>query len=113
MSGSGRQRLERAAQPALRQRDGVQPAGEVAELGLRLAELVAREAQDVARLVVSFDLALGELEQVADGHEPLLRAVVEVAADAPALGVGGLDAPRARAAQPPRLMATREPGRRS
>ena len=46
---SDRQRFERAAQPALGQRHRVQPAREVAQLGLRLAELVAGEAQDVDR----------------------------------------------------------------
>ena len=30
-----------------------------------------------------------------DAHEPLLRAVVQVAPEPPALGVGGLDDPRA------------------
>ena len=98
--------------PALGERHRVQPAREVAQLGLSLAELVAGEAQDVGGLVAAVELALGDLEQVRDGQQPLLRAVVQVAADAPALGVGGLDHARARAPQRGRLMAALELGRR-
>ena len=91
----------------------MQPAREVAQLGLGLAELVAGEAQDVGGLVARrSSLRWATLSRFADGHEPLLRAVVQVAPDAPALGIGGLDHARARAPQRGRLMAALELGRR-
>jgi hypothetical protein len=82
----------------------VQPARELAQLALGLAELVAGEAQDVDRLALPVELALSEPQQVPDGQQPLLRTVVQVAPDAPTLGVGGFDHTRARRAQRCRLM---------
>ena len=63
-----------------------------------------------------------EPQREREHHEPLLRAVVEVALEPPALGVAGLDGPRPRRAQllEPRprlrlqaLVVEREPGRRA
>jgi len=90
----------------------VQPTREAPQLGLSLAELVASEAQDVDRLIAALELALGELEQVRHGHEPLLRTVVQIAPYAPALGIGGVDHTCSRAPQRGRLTATLELGRR-
>jgi hypothetical protein len=110
---SNRQRFERAAQAALGERDRVQPAREAPQLGLSLAQLVAGEAQDVGRLVATIELALGDLEQVGDGHQPLLRTVVQIAPHALALGIGGLDHACSRPPQRGCLMATLELGRRA
>ena len=71
-------------------------AGEVAQLlergaGLRLR--LVDELQRHAVRVVAQALA-GHAELEAEGDEALLRAVVQVALDAPALGVGGGDDPR-------------------
>ncbi|HTE63610.1 MAG TPA: hypothetical protein VK631_24855, partial [Solirubrobacteraceae bacterium] len=73
---------------------GVDPARELAQLLDRELRLLAglgdqlRRARGIGR-----DARLGEPER--DGHrdQPLLRAVVEVALDPPALGVGGGDDP--------------------
>ena len=48
---------------------------------------------------IGLDPRLGEAERHGDRDEPLLRAVVEVALDPPALGVGGGDDALARVAQ--------------
>ncbi len=55
----------------------------------------------------------GDLEQIPDGHETLLRAVVQIAADTPAPRIGGFDDTGARAPQGGRLLTTLELGRRS
>ena len=91
----------------------MQPAREAPQLGLSLAQLVAGEAQDVDRLVATIELALGDLEQVRDGHQPLLRAVVQIAPNALALGIGGLDHACPRTPQRGCLMATLELRRRA
>ena len=60
--------------------------------------LLARAAQRAAAACgVVLELAQRQLERLAEHDEPLLRAVVQVAADAPALLVGGAAA-RGRAA---------------
>jgi hypothetical protein len=58
----------------------VQPARELAQLGRGLAELVAGETEDVDGVVAVLELALGDLEQVGDRDQPLLGAVMEIAA---------------------------------
>ncbi len=63
----------------------MQAAGEVAQLGLSLAELVAGQSQHVGGLVATLEPALGRLEQIRHRREPLLGAVVQVSPDAPAL----------------------------
>ena len=52
-----------------------------------------------ARPGVALPALAGELQLEHQRDEPLLGAVVEVAAEAPPLGVAGLDDPRARGAQ--------------
>ena len=91
----------------------MQPAREVPQLGMGLAELVAGRGAGRRRPRRSSpSLSWASLEQVPDRHQPLLRAVVQIAADAPALRVGGLDHARARALQRGRLLAALELGRR-
>ena len=90
----------------------MQPAREVAQLALGRAELVGREAQHVDRLIAALEPTLGRLEQIRHRGEPLLRAVVQVTTDAPALGIGGLDHARARALQRGSLLETLELGGR-
>ena len=100
------QRLQRRRQPALGQGDRVQPARELAQLRVRLLELLGRGGeQPLGRLV---GLHARDLQQVRDREQPLLRAVVEVAPDAAALGVGRLDHPRARLLERARLVAPLE-----
>ena len=89
----------------------MEPAREAAHLDLRRAELVAGLAQDIARPIASVEPALRHREQIRHRREPLLRAVVQVAPHAPALGIAGLDHTRARASQRGRLMAALELGR--
>ena len=75
-------------------------AGELAQLldgGLRV---LARLRQQLRRaLGVGGELRLREPERHRDGDHPLLGAVVEVALDPPALLLGGVEDPVARAAQ--------------
>ena len=89
----------------------MQAAREVAQLALRRAELVARQAQHVARRISAVEQALRRPEQIRHGREPLLGAVVQITADAAALGIRGLDHTGARAPQRGRLKATLELGR--
>src|SRR5262249_54550160 len=74
--------------------------GELAELAEGERELVGRAAQQrlrLARLVV--ELRQREPERERERDEPLLRTVVQVPLQPPALGVSRLDEPRARRAQ--------------
>ena len=75
----------------------MEPARELAQLVQAGGELLDRGVEQRGVAVV------GRVAQPADGEqhrrEPLLRAVVEVALDAPALGVGDLDESCARCAQ--------------
>ena len=72
-----------------------------------LAQLPDRELRLLARLGdqprrdrgIALELGLGEPERERQRDQPLLGAVVEVALDPPALGVGGVDDPLARVAQ--------------
>ena len=74
----------------------MQSARELAQLVQRLGELVARLRRELLRLGrVAADPVLQHPQLQRDGDEALLRAVVEVALEPPALGVPGLDDPRA------------------
>ena len=89
-----RERLDRRLEPLLAEERRVDPAGELAQLGDRLLDLVlrAREHVRVGRVA-----ARGrEPERDGERDEPLLRAVVEVALDPPPLGVGRGDDPGPR-----------------
>ena len=88
---TGREPLERAGEATLGERHGMQPAREVAKLGMGLAQLVVGQAQDAGGLMVVAELAPSDLEQIPNGQETLLRAVMQVAADTPAPRVGGFD----------------------
>ena len=92
---AGRQRADRRFEAVLGEHRGVDPAREIA----KLLQASASSSIDASRS----DCGLGavghahacEAEVQRQGHEPCLRAVVEVALESPALGVGGLDQSRA------------------
>ncbi len=91
-----RERGQRAAQPAL-EPDRVQPARELAQLAAGDARLLARGVRRrTACCGVGLELAQREVERLAEHDEPLLGAVVQVAADPAALLVGGVDGAGAR-----------------
>ena len=70
------------------------PAGELAQLLQGLGQLAARAGDELLGLAgVAADPALDERELQGQGDQPLLGTVVEVALDAPSLGVGGGDDP--------------------
>ena len=71
-------------------REPAQVVDRVAHLGRADVELLQRGGLALVQE------ALREIEPLRDGHEPLLRAVVEVALEAPALVVRDLDEPLAR-----------------
>ena len=105
--------VERGRQAAVGEDRRVDAAREVAQLLQREARLLARLAHQLGgRRVALLGALLGHAQRQRERHEPLLGAVVEVALDAPALGVGGRDDARAgvlRARSPGRSA----PGRRS
>ena len=75
---------------------------ELAQLVERLERLVDRIAQqrgEVGSTRSTRPARVREPQAVAEREQPLLGAVVEVALEPPALGVAGLDDPRARRAQ--------------
>ena len=78
----------------------MQAAGELAQLGGRLAELARRLLEQLLRRRgVGVELLAREPQVERQRDQPLLGAVVEVALEAAALVVGGLDDPRPRRAQ--------------
>jgi hypothetical protein len=78
----------------------VDPAREVAQVLQRQRGLVPGLAHQLGGVGVAARAALlGHPQRERQRHEPLLRAVVEVALDAAALGVGRLDDARAGVAQ--------------
>ena len=93
---SGRDRGQRGVESTVGQHGGVDAAGEVAQLGQRLLRLGVGLVEQLPRLVgVGGKSLAGHAEVHREGDEPLLRAVVEVALDPPALGLGRVDHPRA------------------
>ena len=75
-------------------------ARQLAQLVEPLGELVLRRGQDLAGgRRVPLELRADRRRSSATEHEPLLRAVVQVALEPPALGVAGLDDARARRGQ--------------
>ena len=93
---AGGQRLDRRAQAAVGQDGGMDPAGQLAQLVEALGELVLRLREQLAgggRVLAQRRLDQAQVER--DGDQPLLRAVVQVALQPPALGVAGLDDARA------------------
>ena len=76
------------------------PGGEVAQLVDGRARVVERLVDEPAgHRRIALPCLAGDLQLEHERHEPLLGAVVEVAAEAAALGVAGLDEPRPRRAQ--------------
>ena len=72
-------------------------AGEVAQLAQRLLHPGPRLGDEIARrLRIAGELLLGEAEVHAERNEPRLRAVVQVALDAPQLGLLDVDRAGAR-----------------
>ena len=100
----------------------VDAAGELAQLGeARAWSSACARSSSVRDLGVGrVSAPAGVAEQEREPDEPRLRAVVQVALEAPALGVAGLDEPRARGAQllqpgaqlgvEPRDVAAQQPG---
>ena len=87
-------------------------ARELAELLESQGKLDARCAQDLVRGVdVALEPRLREPEREREGDETLLRAVVEVALEAPALRVAGLDDARTRREQLLARLGVRQRGR--
>jgi hypothetical protein len=74
------------------------PRGQLAQLLERVLELLARGGQVGAGTVgIGLEAPLDHAQLERERHEPLLGAVVEIALQAPALGVAGLDDAGARA----------------
>ena len=94
------QRLERRVEPALGQHRGMDPGRQLAQLLDRRAGVGERVVDRRAgRVGIGLPLPARGLEAEHERDEPLLRAVVEVARQAAALGVAGLDDAGARGAQ--------------
>ena len=85
----------------------MQPAGQLAQIRVRQVELLRGGGE---QLLGRVGLHARDLQQVRDREQPLLRAVVEVAPDPAALGVGRLDHPSAGLLQRTRLVAALELG---
>ena len=86
-----------AREPALGQHGRMQPARELAEILEAGRQLVDRDRRAAASRSPT-DLAQ-PADRQQDSRQPLLRAVVQVALDAPALGVRDLDEAGARGPQ--------------
>ena len=69
---------------------------QLVEPGHQLVVGLAQQALDLG--VVAAHARLGQPEREADPEQPLLRTVVQVALEPPALGVAGRDDPRPRGA---------------
>ena len=98
---AGGERLERRVEPALGEHGGMDAGGELAQLLDRRARVGERAADELARARPgsSCQRCSASCSSISSGHEPLLGAVVEVAAEPAALAVARLDDPRARLAQ--------------
>jgi hypothetical protein len=94
------ERLQRRAEPAVAEHGRVDPAGELAQLLDGELRLLARPGDELGcgRRVFAH-LRLGHPERDRDRDHPLLRAVVQIALDPAALGVGRRDDPLAGRAQ--------------
>ena len=89
---AGDDRRQRGVEPAVLEDRGVEAAHEVAQLGQRLLGLLVRAGDELQRAVgIGGELLLGPAEVHAERDQPLLRAVVQVALDAAALGLGAVE----------------------
>ena len=94
--------MQRGLEALVGQQRRVDAAGELAQLRqarLELGRRLGEEVRDLGVGRVGVDAAAGVAEQEREPHEPRLRAVVQVALEAAALGVARLDEPRARGAE--------------
>ena len=97
--GAARDVAQRRTEPAVGEDGGMDAAGEVAQLADRALGLVAGLADELERVLAAVQPLARDPQVQGDGHEPLLRAVVQVALQPPALAVGGGDDARLRGAQ--------------
>ena len=95
------ERRERRLQACLGQHRGVDAVCELAQLGERAVDLVSDVAQTLGELALCAGARQAQVEY--DGEQALLRAVVQVALQAPSRLVRGRDDARPRAAQLPEL----------
>ena len=87
-------------EPAVGENRGVDAAGELAQLLERVGQFLGRRLEQRARAGgVVLELRLREAEGDRHRDQPLLRAVVEVPLEAPALFVACLDEPLPRRAE--------------
>ena len=91
------ERVDGGGEPAGDEHRRRDPARQIAQLGDRRARLAARLADEVGELGLVGQPRLGAAELHAQGHQPRLRPVVEVALDAAQLGVLHVQRPAARA----------------
>ena len=90
-------RAQRGGDAILRQHLGIDPARDALQLVERLVELPLELFDD--RLLLGLQLLTREAEMHAEGEEPLLGGVVEIAPDPAPLGVGGGESARLGASQ--------------
>ena len=90
-------------------RDGCRARARAAPRATRASSSLAVETQRLGRRRVAADVGLDQPQLQRQGDQPLLRAVVQVALEPPALGVAGGDDPLARGLQlgEPRLRTRR------
>ena len=98
--GAAGEPAQRRREAAVAEHDGVDAAGQLAQLGGRRRELGHRLVEQLAgHLRVGVELAARQAQVHGERHQPLLGAVVEVALDPAPLGVAGVDDAGARGAQ--------------
>ena len=92
--GAGGQRGQRGVEPAVGEHRGVHAADDVAQLGDRVLRLLVRLVTSSRAPSGSVSIfALARPRFIASDDQLLLGAVVQVALDPAALGVGGVDDP--------------------
>ena len=92
--------MQRGLEPALGEDRGVDAARELAQLGEARLQLDHRAVEQRRGLLgVRIHAPARVAEQQGEADQPRLGAVVQVALQAPALGVAGLHEPRAGGAQ--------------
>jgi hypothetical protein len=98
--GSLDERGQRRFEAPFGEDGGMNTAGQVAQLAKAAFELLSRSGEyRPGRLRVTVEQSVQQAQLERRGHEPLLRAVVEIALDLAACLVGGLNEPCARRRQ--------------